>query len=369
MSLFWLIIGTGRVLIRVVPPIGATVAPVIALVGWIKMETMVDAKVRLSIGPVVVAILIALGSTPAQAQGAPSGPDGPEVSTFLVAQTNSLANPDFNPPGANDWSCRPTVRHPRPVIFVHGTFASAYTTWASAVPRAKRAGYCVFALNYGDSGDAAVGAVPAVNGYGDIRESAKELAAFVDRVREATGSDQVDLVGHSQGGMMPRQYLKFEGGADPANPANNKVHTLITLGATHHGTTLLGIGTLASASGITGLTAPALGRAAMQQVVGSEFLANLNEGGDTMPGVNYLVLATRFDEVSTPPKATFLKAGPGAKVTNILIQDGCFLDVSDHLSLSYSPAAIGYILHGLADFDSIHPAAPAPLCAPKLPLL
>ena len=55
----------------------------------------------------------------------------------------------------------------------------------------------------------------------------------------ATGASQVDIVGHSQGGMMPRYYIKFLGGAA-------KVHTLVGLAPSNHGTTLDGLFTLAS---------------------------------------------------------------------------------------------------------------------------
>ena len=40
----------------------------------------------------------------------------------------------------------------------------------------------------------------------------------------------------------------------------------------------------------------------------------LNSGGDTMPGIDYTVVASRNDSISTPPEATFLTAGPGATV-------------------------------------------------------
>jgi len=43
-----------------------------------------------------------------------------------------------------------------------------------------------------------------VGGLTDIRDSAKELDTFVDKVLEATGATQVDLIGHSEGTVVPR---------------------------------------------------------------------------------------------------------------------------------------------------------------------
>jgi triacylglycerol lipase len=40
-----------------------------------------------------------------------------------------------------------------------------------------------------------------------------------------------------------------------------------------------------------------------------------------MPGINYTILTTKYDEVSTPYTDSFLTAGPGATVNNIVIQE------------------------------------------------
>jgi triacylglycerol esterase/lipase EstA (alpha/beta hydrolase family) len=146
------------------------------------------------------------------------------------------ASPTASPPGANNWSCKPSAVHPRPVILVHGTFADMSDSWQALSPLLYDHGYCVFALNYGSyDGSGLLG----VDATGDIASSAVELSSFVNRVLRATGASQVDIVGHSQGGMMPRYYLKFLGGA-------TKVHTLVGLAPSNHGTTLDGLFTLAS---------------------------------------------------------------------------------------------------------------------------
>lgn len=258
-------------------------------------------------------------------------------------------SPTASPPGADDWSCKPSAAHPRPVVLVHGTFADMSDSWQALSPLLKNNGWCVFALNYGSyAGSGAVG----IYGTGEIRNSAQELSAFVDKVLSATGASKVDMVGHSQGGMMPRYYLKFLGGAA-------KVHTLVGLSPSNHGTTVDGIGILArffpGGEQFTGALCPAC----EEQIVGSSFLAELNSGGDTVPGVEYTVIQTRYDQVVTPYTSAFLS---GSNVQNILLQNQCILDLGDHLSMPYDHIADADVLTAL---DPAHPRHP--LCTPILP--
>ena len=116
--------------------------------------------------------------------------------------------------GADNFGCQPSAAHPDPVILVNGTFANQDDNWQAASPLLANHGYCVFTFNYGGTSASAV-----VQGTGDIAASAGQLAAFVTQVLAATGAAKVDLVGHSQGGMMPRYYLKFLGGAAVRGPA------------------------------------------------------------------------------------------------------------------------------------------------------
>jgi triacylglycerol esterase/lipase EstA (alpha/beta hydrolase family) len=295
---------------------------------------------RISVLFAVVAATLGVGASVAQA-------DLPVIYNGVYGYAHT--SPTASPPGANDWSCKPSAAHPRPVVLVHGTFADMSNSWQAISPLLKNNGYCVFALNYGAyDGSGTIG----VYGVGDIATSAAELDALVDKVRASTGAAEVDLVGHSQGGMMPRYFLKNLGGAA-------EVHTLVGLSPSNHGTTLDGLFVLSNFFPGANQFVGALCPACEQQRAGSAFVTNLNSGGETVAGVDYTVIQTRFDQVVTPYTSAFLS---GANVHNVLLQNQCILDLGDHLSMPYDHIAAADVLTAL---DPLHPRTP--LCTPIAP--
>ena len=283
------------------------------------------------------------------------GATAPAAAASLPVVYNSAygfahSSPTASPPGANDFACKPTAAHPRPVILVHGTFEDMANNWQALSPLLSNNGYCVFALNYGSfGGSGSIG----VYGTGYIESSAAQLGAFVDKVLAATGASRVDIVGHSQGGMMPRYYMRFDNGAV-------KVHTLVGLAPSNHGTTLDGLFTLSShlrGSNAALADCPACA----EQQTGSAFMNKLNAGGDTQSGVNYTVIESRNDEVVTPYTSAFLT---GSNVTDITLQQQCPLDQGEHLSMAYDHIADADVLTAL---DPGHPQHP--LCTPVAPVI
>jgi triacylglycerol lipase len=238
------------------------------------------------------------------------------VALWATATASADLAPGVSPPGANKWDCVPSAQHPAPVVLVHGTFGDMTVSWNLISPALALNGYCVFALDYGN------------RGTGKIEDSAAELNAFVDRVRSATGATRVSLVGHSQGGMMPRYYIKFLGGKD-------EVDDLIGLVPSNHGTTT----PLAPYAGDAGCVS------CDQQIAGSSFLLNLNAGDETPGNISYTQVTTRYDEVVNPYRSAYLEPGP--RTTNVTLQDRCPLDITDHLGIIYDPAALDWVLNAL----------------------
>ncbi|MFJ2830901.1 esterase/lipase family protein [Streptomyces sp. NPDC087263] len=242
------------------------------------------------------------------------------TATVVIAPAATVTAAEAAAPsrGWNDYSCKPSTAHPRPVVLVHGTLGNSVDNWLALAPYLVTRGYCVYSLDYGQ-----LPGVPLFNGLGPIDKSAEQLQVYVDKVLAATGSAKADLVGHSQGGMMPRYYLKFLGGAA-------KVNALVGIAPDNHGTDLNGLTNLLpyfpGAQDLLSTATPALA----DQVVGSAFLAKLNAGGDTVAGVHYTVIATRYDEVVTPYRSQFLT---GSDVNNVLVQNLCALDLSEHVAI------------------------------------
>jgi triacylglycerol lipase len=265
-------------------------------------------RALLSVAIALVAAIagLALPALAAAAAGEPLPPQGPA------------------PPGTNDFGCKPPARHPYPVVLVHGTYLNMSVSWNVAAPALTRLGYCVFALDYGNS------PIPGVNAVGDIPKSARQLETFVDKVLASTGASKVSIVGHSQGGMMPRYLIKFLAGS-------GKVDDLVGLSPSNHGTT----NPVAGPAGQNGC--PACG----QQVAGSDFLKQLNAGDQTPAPVSYTVVETRNDEVVTPFDSEFLPPTADGRVTNVLLQDDCPADPTDHIGITDDPVALQWMLNAL----------------------
>ncbi|KPI34141.1 lipase class 2 [Actinobacteria bacterium OV450] len=291
----------------------------------------------------------------------------PRFDDFAGAFIYSLANPQAFPQGVNDFSCKPSTAHPAPVVLVHGTAADALSSFGRLAPVLKDAGYCVFAGNFGDTNGTGVKALRAVP------KTAEEVAAFVDMVRAATGKDKVDMVGYSQGGgLLPRWYLKYEGGAA-------KVDRLIGISPSNHGTSASGLATLGQALNVIQPIADITNAQSLQdQTQCSSVNVALDESGDIVPGVRYTTIVTDQDMVVTPYDNQYLRDNKNAPrtrchnttpdltpaeiakpdgnaivhpadgpITNIRLQDVCPTDLSGHLRSPYSPAVGGLVLNAL----------------------
>jgi len=208
-----------------------------------------------------------------------------------------------------------------PVIIVAGTFAGEGTAsvyYAPLAARLRADGYQAFIFG-----------LPG-GGLGDIAETSQALKVFAGQVRAQTGAARVDLVGHSQGGLVGRYYIKYLGGV-------NEVDSMISLGAPDYGTSLANLATLLGLGSCLGVTA------CQQMAIGSSFLADLNAGDDTIGNVDYTNVASTFDEIVTPYWNAFLNNDGNNH--NVLVQSPCFLRVVDHLGLPLD----GTVYSGIQD--------------------
>jgi triacylglycerol lipase len=201
-------------------------------------------------------------------------------------------------------------------VLVPGTYGD--TSWQLIAPQLAHLGYCVYTFTYGN------------NETGDIVTSAQELATWVKSLLARSDSRQVDIVGHSQGGMMPRYYIKFLGGAAT-------VDKLIALAPSNHGT----LNPAAFGGALAGCVACG------QQTTGSAFLNKLNAGDEAPPPVDYTVIETIDDNVVIPYTSAFL-SGPASLVTNITLQQDCAALVVGHIGIVTDPVAVQWVENALA---------------------
>jgi triacylglycerol esterase/lipase EstA (alpha/beta hydrolase family) len=149
-------------------------------------------------------------------------------------------------------------------------------------------------------------------GFGDIAVSAQALGAYVNGL----GVAKVDVVGHSEGGLVSRYWIKNLGGAA-------KVGRYVSLGTPQYGTYVANIIAFLGLGSCLGIPA------CQQMSIGSSFLNQLNAGDDTPGSVRYTAVRTFEDELVRPVDNAELNDG----ATNVLVQSACPLRVVGHLGL------------------------------------
>ncbi|WP_222104953.1 alpha/beta fold hydrolase [Corynebacterium anserum] len=194
-----------------------------------------------------------------------------------------------------------------PVLLIHGTTSSPQATWSwTWMPafRAEGRSFCTVTL-------------PG-SGNEDIQISAEYVTHAIRMMHERAGR-KIDIVGHSQGGMIPHWSLKWW----PDTRA--MVDDVVGLSPSNNGTYATVPFCVAD-----GYCAPAL----YQQAPGSDFMTALHAGQMTFPGISYTTVSTTLDELVVPYQNGFLPLNEpnGGTVRNVVVQDHCPATPVEHFS-------------------------------------
>jgi triacylglycerol lipase len=174
-----------------------------------------------------------------------------------------------------------------PVILVHG-FTGSPSSMATLKSRLEAQGRQAFSIDYNSENNVT---------------NAQQLATFVNSVKAQTGATQVDLVGHSMGGLSTRYYIKSLGGG--ANVAQ-----YVSLGSPHYG--------VYSAC----LLPTSLGG---QMCPWSSFLSSLNSGDDT-PGATFYTTIYSTGDGTVPNSSSRLDGGACHKQVSGVSHSGLTTD-------------------------------------------
>jgi lipase (class 2) len=170
---------------------------------------------------------------------------------------------------------------------------------------------------------------------GDV-QTAGEYVVNAIRTMHARSGKKVEILGHSQGGMVPRWALRFW------PDTRSMVDDVIGMAPSNHGTVVA-----------YPVCPPAIGCAPAfwQQRYGSRFLRALNSGAETFPGISYTDIYTVEDEVVQPnlnDHGSSSLHGGGGSISNVAVQSVCPLHVADHLLVGTAdPVAYALVLDAL----------------------
>lgn len=250
-----------------------------------------------------------------------------------------------NPNPTPEEACTTGSNGGDPVIIVAGTFSPAIANELFLGNSLHAAGFthCTFELK----GREELGNLP---GTMPIEISAVALSLFVDEVLTWADAQQVDLVGHSQGALAARSYIKDFGGID-------KVGTMVSLAGPNQGTGIVPLVEL--------LTFPLLAPFGLscddvdpcvQMQAASDFVTDLNQGDMTPGDVDYYAFYTNNDELVWHwgtglfglPVLKFDNAKLDSGATNMEIGEMCPLRIVGHLGMIIDPVPIHMTIDALS---------------------
>jgi triacylglycerol lipase len=247
-----------------------------------------------------------------------------------------------------------------PVIIVGGMFDPTMANELVLGSAIQAAGYthCILELK----GTEDLGGLP---GTMNTFISAVALKLFTEDVLEWSGAAQVDLVGHSQGALAARSYVKNFGG-------DAMVGKLVSLAGPNAGTDSTSLsdffaGPVFSVFGVTcAEVAPCV-----QMQTGSDFITDLNAGDMTPGSLEYYAFYTNNDELvwywgegpGGSPVVKYDNAELGLGASNIEIGEMCpFSIIVDHAGMITDPVPIHMTLDALAGNPI---SVPPSLCPPQ----
>jgi pimeloyl-ACP methyl ester carboxylesterase len=156
------------------------------------------------------------------------------------------------------------------------------------------------------------------NALGDVQVAGEYVVNGIRTMYQQAGR-RISIIGHSQGGMLPRWPLRFW------PDTRSMVDDQIGFAPSNHGTT-----------GAEVLCSVSCAAADWQQSDKSEFIKALNSFKETFAGISYTEIYSHNDEIVTPNSddtgSSSLHTGDGA-ITNEAIQDLCPADPSEHLAI------------------------------------
>lgn len=185
----------------------------------------------------VVALAVAVMALPAAGQ-VPGGDAGPVVGTTFPEGFPVIVDHSLEVPVLGFGAKGPVTRVP--VVFLHGNNDTAYPTDCNGAYGKIQAmaqhfadsGYALselWGLSYqGDQCDLVTSPPNRSGPAHSTVENVPDLRAFVHAVLAYTGASQVDIVGHSLGATLPREWMRQD-------DAYHLVRRLVSVDGPHHG--------------------------------------------------------------------------------------------------------------------------------------